>query len=255
MAKALTGAKQNRLGAIQAGYWGAFANVGVPGARDELNIIGPLKAANGSRRTPYFAPAAAPRFVVTKTSDARKLASMRLGDFFMTDVFSDDPKKIEVGLNLWHGPTGWTRPQGKLGLDGKPALYEWTFKWGEPTNKFIGNLYWLFEPAKIRGAMAALGGNEWDGEKLMWDATKDLYEPYSTDMVVPPIVFPTDRSSKLGETKQILSDYMLEGIASFITGERDVATQWNAFLKEIDDLGFQTYLSAVQNAYNAMYKK
>ena len=255
VARALTGSPTgNRVGAIQAGYWGPFVNLGVPGAREEMNPIAPFKGVDGSRRTPFFRPIAAPRFVITTGPEEKVLAAMRLGDFHMTNPWSGDPDDLEIGLNIRYGPNGWIVPEGKLGLNGEPAVFEWTFMWQEPTNLNFAGLNSLFQPQQVHGTMAALGGDRWDGEKIVWDATRDMYEPYSVDMVVPPVVFPGDRASELGELKQILTDYMDENIANFIIGERDAATEWGDFLDELETLGFSTYLSAVQEAYDAAYK-
>ncbi|MGL1894498.1 MAG: extracellular solute-binding protein [Spirochaetaceae bacterium] len=241
------------VGAIPAGAPGPFINSALPGPRDEYNAIAPLTQVNGDRpRTPYFKPKALPRFVIT--SEAKNLeAIVRLGDLLMIDPFSGKPGDLEMGLNVWYGPNGWTKPaDGVKGNNGSQALYEWAFSFNDPTNLNFANLPGLFSQKLKKGSMVAKKG--FDLETLLWNVTEEKYEPYSDPVFVPPVIINNDDVSEAGEIKQILMDYMKENNAKFVMGIRDLDTEWDTYQEELITLGLNRYVGMVQTAYNRQYK-
>lgn len=253
-AKTLTsGPDGNRVGFVQAGALGPVAELSKPGARDEFVALEPLKSVDdGVKRTPFFNPDATNRFIISSTCSNVE-AAIRIGDLLMTDPFTGDADDLEIGLNVWYGPNGWLVPEdGILGLNGEQSWYAWDFSFTEPTNKNFANLGNLFGTSLKKGVMAAKDA-DYDHEKILWEATEDLYEPHSVPTIIPKIVVNGDVAGQYGETKQILSDYIANNLATFVMGTRDLS-EWDTFVDELDAMGLEWFVDETQKAYDAMYK-
>jgi len=93
-------------------------------------------------------------------------------------------------------------------------------------------------------------------EKILFDATK-LYEPYRPDYteVLPPLVFSEEQSSELADLEATILDYVKQMNARFITGDADLETEWETYLKTLEDMNLERFIQIYQDAYDFKYKK
>lgn len=252
--KALTGsAEGNRVGMIQSGGLATVVDLSEAGARDEYVAIEPLKSVNdGIRRTPLFKPDASNVFSITSSCENIE-AAVRLGDLLMIDPFEASGDNMETGLNIWYGPNGWRVPEnGTLGLNGEPAWYEWNFDFAVPTNINYANLSSLFSTVRKKGLLAT-GDGSFNHEKLLWDSTKELYEPHGVDVTIPLIIVESEISKQYNQTKSNLRNHMKDSFAAFVSGKRPLE-EWETFIGELEGMGLNWYVGETQKAYDKMYK-
>jgi len=171
----------------------------------------------------------------------------------MIDPFIEDGSNLETGLNIWYGPNGWKLPEeGALGLNDELAWYEWTFDFGVATNINYANLSSLFSTLNKKALMAKKR-TSFDHEKILWDATKEYYEPHGVDIIIPLIIVPNHLSRQYNQIKINLRSHMKDNLAYFVNGDRPL-DEWDLFLDELESIGINWYVGETQKAYDKMYK-
>lgn len=72
--------------------------------------------------------------------------------------------------------------------------------------------------------------------------------------VIPKLIYTTDESNSVSEISSVLSSYVNENIASFVTGAKDIDESWDGYLEELNNIGLEQYLEIEQTVYDRMYK-
>lgn len=93
-------------------------------------------------------------------------------------------------------------------------------------------------------------------EKLLYEETKEKYEPYKPDddMVVPPLYFNEEQSAELAEIESTIQNYVDETNARFISGDEDIEKGWDKYLETLDSMNLGRYIEIYQEAYDTKYK-
>lgn len=72
--------------------------------------------------------------------------------------------------------------------------------------------------------------------------------------VVSYLPLTVEESEQIADIKTTLSTYLPESIAAFLSGSRDIDNEWEAYLAELDQIGYQEVLETYQVAYDRLYK-
>lgn len=147
-------------------------------------------------------------------------------------------------------------PEGMVGLDGGPAKYEilnlyspepqnhdWQDVWRAATDDFL--LSRAFDADVDLYSSEGL-------EKMLYQASKELYEPYAdtTDIVLlDDQKFTADETANVSVTAVEVEKIIKESTVAFITGARDIDTEWDSYKESLDNAGLQDLLSAYRTAY------
>ncbi len=147
----------------------------------------------------------------------------------------------------------WAKP-GEIGLNGKPAIYTTMISWGEQKP----NTTWNQIAPTYRTAAHRLGQtstDEWDLEVILYEGSAPYYD-YAppVDEVVPPLVIPTDVASEYNELRTVLWSYVDEMFARFVTGDVDIDSGWDGYVRELKNIGLDKFLEIAQAAYDSKYK-
>ncbi|MCQ6560662.1 extracellular solute-binding protein [Paenibacillus mendelii] len=240
----------NRVGAFSAGALSSAMDIGSPGARDEFIALPPLKNAEGKRITPYMEPVGSPAYVITKYAD-NPVTAFRLGEAMLTDYAADLEWR-----NFFYGPEGvtWEKAkEGDIGLNGKPALWRWLYIFGQPTDQSWGTLNILYASVDDKGTLAT-ASEGFDQERILFDSSVNDYQPNRVSMVPPPLYFKTDEAMAIAEPKTQILRFVEESIFKFVTGAKNLDSDWDAYLKELDKLGAKGYMNTLQTVYDRQYK-
>ncbi|MBP1990334.1 extracellular solute-binding protein [Paenibacillus eucommiae] len=250
-APALTGGPDgNRVGAFAAGALSNGVDIANPGAREEFAALPPLKDSKGERKTPYIKPGAFPALVISKSAKNPE-AAFRMGDSFLTD-FTED----EEWREFFVGPEGkgWKKAgSGDIGLDGKPAVWIELTSHGSLGNESWGVASRLYEPARNKANLAVQPGI-FNQESILYSASVNNYMPYQVDVVVPSVYYTEEEAQSMSEIKNQINRYVEENIFKFVTGEKDIEKNWDAYLKDLNKFGLENYIKTVQTAYDRQYK-
>lgn len=175
--------------------------------------------------------------------------------------WADGGYKAEVTLQSQAGPenVGWKKPaEGTLGINGKPALYEkitWT---GDSVQNYhLENIMLANRTRDYRDGQAVVGGDPYltqTGEPRRYRDTETYYEPYASDMQIPILMYTQEESDELAIIQTGLTDFLKENMVAFMTGNKSLDSDWDAYAAEFENLNVSRALEIMQTAYDRQYK-
>ncbi len=237
------------VGTYAAGHLGMGVDPWVNEERaNKYEPVPPLKGPAGEQVTPYWPNRgmSGSYAITNKATEEEAIAFMELLDWHYSQ---------EGSVSSWFGPIeeGWTwASAGDLGIDGRPAIW----KVLESSSADIQtDLTW--EPIFYMPETLFLG---WassqdiyttDGyERRLYLATKDYYEPYKPENIPPTGMYMTQEDSDTYSKLVVSIQSQVEtNTAAFITGEKDIDEEWDAYVAGFDDLQLDEYLAILQKYY------
>jgi putative aldouronate transport system substrate-binding protein len=246
------------VGLVSAGSAGNWPNAEENPHFLALAMIAPFKGPDGIQYTPYTAYA--PNLIGNITSAAKDpdLAFKFLDKFYDHEVsmltyfgekevdWTEDPAKME----------GWTNAYLETGIFSKPSMrHDMVIDlWVNPNNKTwhgFTPLYWSEEFGLGR---VNIKKESYDGSNPVNALSATHYQLYVNKWpahVIPQIKFSVDEAARTSGPITNINEYVKQSIAEFVTGIRDINsdTAWNAYLRELDNMGLQQWLTAAQTAY------
>ena len=220
--------------------------------------IAPLEGPSGLKQVTYFKHSGigSRSFTLTKTCKYPE-AALRWADFFYT---------FEGTLTSQFGFEGkdWVRAEkGDIGLNGEPALYKILTSYSsEPQNLDWQDVAIGYRPSVFRLGEATdpnvdVGAPE-GLEALLIEETKRNYEPHPQKAgnydVLPAIKLLEQESSDIQTITVELGKYIEEMRVAFITGGKDIDKHWDEYIKGLENLGLEKYLTVYRGAYDRQYK-
>lgn len=236
-----------RLGSIAAATLGSFTQVaGGSNRYQEYQPVPPLIGPTGLQQIPWsrngrFGPGA---YLITSACQHAE-AAFGYGDFLLS---------FDATMNNGFGMKGtdW-RPaeSGEIGLDGQPALFAMLRPWGSDPNTYMSTAP-MYQTSTIR--LGVLDDPTAPMEKWLYEWSDQLYAPYGVvDKVLPLLAFTAEQSKDISQLTPVLESYVDQAFAEFVTGKRNLDSDWDAYLTELDHLELSKFLSIYQDAYNAKY--
>lgn len=182
-------------------------------------------------------------------------AALRWADYFYT---------LEGHLSSNYGPDAgedWILdPEGKLGMNGEPALYEIINTYSAEAQNHDWQdltLNSMSDPVRLGQAMDTdVDPYSPEGlEKLLYDVSKELYESYSqnTGLIDPSELKVTAEEKNSVSTVAVEAEKVLgESQVAFITGVKDIDSDadWEAYLADVEAVGISQLLEVYQTAYD-----
>lgn len=158
-----------------------------------------------------------------------------------------------------HGTKGvdWKDPD-----PGKPALYESLgYKplvqyinpiWGTVQNHQWGEVHPTARTFDMYGGVV-WDGNPYDSQYMTAQAVPD-YKGKVPKETVQKLIYTPEEADQIAEITATLTTYRDEATVAFITGTRPL-TDWDNYLKDLENIGVEKYLEVAQKAYDRMQKK
>ncbi|WP_240669970.1 extracellular solute-binding protein [Actinoplanes solisilvae] len=246
-----------RLGSVPVLWPGIFVQLGSKDGRDkQYDAVPPLTGPAGKSYTGYNNPTSLGyTFMLTnKSSKEARVAALKMLDYMYTD-------EGQTIVNAGPEGVGWVKPGPEdVALD---ETVKPTWK-AVPDTQRPKNVNWnalgqYNVTLALRNAQAVPKDiYAEDGlERRLFEATK-LYEPHvDKALVFPEAQVWADQSSvsELATLKTNLDSYINQGELAFITGQKNIDTDWDAFVKGLDGVGLPRYLELNQKAYDQFKSK
>ncbi|XVU22864.1 extracellular solute-binding protein [Actinoplanes sp. CA-054009] len=247
----------NNPAAVQLGsspvLWpGIFVQLGSKDGRDKhYDAAPPLTGPSGKSYTGYNNPTSTGyAFMLTnKSSKEARIAALKMLDYIYTD---------EGQLITNSGPegVGWTKPGPQdiaLDTNVKPTWLP-VPDTKRPKNSNWNSLSQYNVTLALRNAQAVPKDiySEEGLERRLFQATQQ-YEPHVDKAKVFPeaqIWTEPGEVSELATLKTNLDSYVSQGQLAFITGKKNIDTDWDAFVQGLDGVGMKRYLEINQKAYD-----
>lgn len=228
-----------------------------PDLYKEYAALAPLAGPDGTRLTTYY-----------------KYSAISSGNFMITD-HCKDPATALKWVDFFYSSKGdlcsqygadegtdWVmNPEGKVGLNGEPALYEILNAYsGEPQNHDWQDIGIRVAPEAYRLGQATDPDVDPYGEegleKLLYDASKEEYAPYGQDEqkadldVLPEMKMSSDETSAISTVNVEVEKIISESQVAFITGAQDLDSGWNTYKDSLQKAGLEDLLKTYQTTYD-----
>ncbi|MFI5896108.1 extracellular solute-binding protein [Actinoplanes sp. NPDC051513] len=241
-----------QLGSAPVLWPGIFVQLGSKDGRDkQYDAVPPLTGPSGKSYTGYNNPTSTGyTFMLTnKSSKEARIAAIKMLDYIYTD-------EGQVIVNTGPEGVGWVKPgAGDVALD-KTVKPTWKPITGPDVPK---NIAWQAlgqynVTLALRNAQAVPEDiySEAGLERRLFEATKQ-YEPHvDKAQVFPEAQIWADETavSEMATLKTNLDSYVSQGVLAFITGTKNIDTDWDSWVQGLDGLGMKRYLELNQNAYD-----
>jgi len=242
------------MGFTQAGWPGMFIdwNTGNSNRWKEYVPVAPLKGPSGLQQSPQNPYGFGTTGAALITKDCKyPEAAYRLIDVMYS---------YEATMRSVYGRPGieWEEadPDAEsISGEGSPR-YNVLVAWSEQEQ----SITWQQAAPTFRSTQFRLEWQQYNPadplERLLYQWSRDLYAPYGKpDMEVPPLVFTSEQSQKLGTLSTALTTFTDQKFAAFVTGQEDVNTGWDQYLADLKTNGLDEFLAIYQAAYDAKFKK
>ncbi|WP_350277596.1 extracellular solute-binding protein [Kribbella sp. HUAS MG21] len=238
------------LGSVPVLWPGIFVQLDSKDGRDkQYDAVPPLTGPEGKSYTGYNYPSSTGyTFMLTnKASKEAQVAAIKMLDW----IYSDEGRAVSL-----MGPenVGWRKPKaGEIGLEGAPAWYRFS---GDKQPKNLSwdamaqyNITLAFRNSQVVPKDIYSG----DGlERRLFEATKQ-YEGHEDKAQWFPqtSVWPDPSlSGELATLQTNLNNYVNQNQLAFITGSKNIDTEWDAYVKGLESTGMPRYLEINQQAYD-----
>ena len=247
----------NNPAAVQLGsspvLWpGIFVQLGSKDGRDkQYDAVPPLTGPEGKNYTAYHNPTSTGyTFMLTnKSSKEARIAAIKMLDY----IYTDEGQTI---VNSGPEGVGWVKPgPSDVALD---TTVKPTWKpvpdSTRPKNVNWNSLGQYDVTLALRNAEAVPEDvySEEGLERRLFQATQQ-YEPHLDKSQVFPEaqIWPDEASvSELATLKTNLDSYVSQGELAFITGTKNIDSDWDSWVQGLDGVGMKRYLQLNQQAYD-----
>lgn len=226
-------------------------------AANEYRYFEPITGPEGVCFTNYNAVAPKATFLVTAECENVE-AAFRLGDLMLSKDHSIITRWGEQGVDWEYyenledkgayvsayteefdisictfNATFWSEAQNKALRQNGPFIREYSIAAG------IGKLPEAMTPYILTNGASQMAYNT--GE-------------YWPEEVVPVLIYTEDELARVNDKLMALTARVDEITAAFLAGNLDIDSEWDAFQKELKDIGIDEVLEVIQGVYDRMYK-
>lgn len=239
------------LGSAAGGHVGLFIDINNEERYHKYEMMLPLEGPSGYRGLPYAksVSVSGAHFVITDACKNPEVA-IQIADLFSSEEWA---VRGQVGVQ---GIEWDYADEGTFGMDGvTPAKYKnlpfdkpsqvknawwWTYRGMEPDWKVLfqtdGD---IMDPSNFESRLYA------DTMKL-----KEFAPDVDT---MPPLIYSGDDNNTITQLSTAIGDYAKISIVEFIIGKRDIDKDWDNYLADLEQLGYQDMIQLIQKTYDAKY--
>jgi putative aldouronate transport system substrate-binding protein len=226
----------------------------------DLSIVPPLEGPNGVRQTAVRELITAPeRFSITSSCEYPEIAMKWVDYLYSWEGSQNSTYGPELPADATEQKGWFVPPAGSVGIGGDEAVFglhnipddhpnaikTWTKQiapWYQPIEWHSGQIYNPELPSSVT-------------ERMYYDATTE-YEPYKQDKSVEvngtPIFFMTpENNAAILEFKNAINTYVLQAQAEFVTGVRNLDTDWDSYVADLENYGLSQYIELYNQEYQA----
>jgi putative aldouronate transport system substrate-binding protein len=223
----------------------------------EMWMIPPFKGPDGLAYSPYtgFVPNNT-TFITSKARD--KDLAFKVMDSMLDNTISIIQRFGEEGIDWSRKPEDLAKDSNayvSMGIYPSLSIVEMTDIWNAPSNKYWHNQgprYASMQQGNTRGSLMA--PYKPDSYAAMVNGYNYQYnlDAHPAHILPSPLKYTTTEAEQNIEAIVNVQEYVLQAVAEFITSARDINndTAWNNYLRDLNNMGLQTWLNTAQAAYD-----
>ena len=238
------------LGCSPAGHVGMLLDINNVPRYIQYAMMLPLEGPNGYRAIPYTKSVSVSggMFMITDACKHPEIA-IQIADLFSDPIWTLQGQVGTRGIEWDYAD------EGTLGMDGvTPAKYK--FLQYQTPAQVVDAWWWTYRGMEIdwknliqTDPDAIMDPANFES-RLAFETSKLL--PFAADVdPIPTLRFTNDDSTTYNQLNTAIGDYAKIAITEFITGERSIETDWDAYLKDLDNLGYGRMIELIQKTYDA----
>lgn len=221
----------------------------------EMEMIEPLKGPAGIQYTPYSEYTPGQELMILASTDKLDMA-LKFADQFFDHDTSIIERFGEEGVDWTRDPATLaehTNAYIEAGLYDGLSLLVTSTVWADNQNQTWRN-------HGPRYASLEMGNTVYDfstGNAFNPDDPTQLnakcYELYYTkhpEKVLPTLKYTLEEAEQIQDQLTTIPDFVKQSLAEFVTGARDAESDWDSYLKELDNMGLQQWLETAQASYD-----
>jgi putative aldouronate transport system substrate-binding protein len=251
------------LGSATVGHLAVAVELGQEDGRDTgYDAVPPLTGPSGYSSTSYTFPSApgATFMLTNKASEKDQVAAIKMLDYIFTDQGQMEGQFGEEGVD-WAPPAEGdvalnpeVEPMYNTNLESEEESEE-----DEPRNSSWGALAQYNNTRAFRDAQV-VPKDSYDPagyERRLQEAT-DLYAGKEDQSQIYPFwaVWPDPASaSEVASMQTNIDNYVSQNSMAFITGSKNIDTEWDAYVQGFQGLNLPRYLEILQTAYDKSDQK
>lgn len=221
----------------------------------DYDIIAPLKGPQGLAYSPKNVSRANGRWFITKDA-ADPQTCLRVGDLgYRRDIsirarygkpenVITDPKELEAG--------GWTNSYKEMGIVDHLQLRINVNINATSTNEYWTDIFSRYMPEEFDLSYSAIVENDDTTSTVSTFHGKNyLYNVNAhPEHLLPLIKYTPQELDQVNDIKENINNYVSANVAQFILGGRNIETEWDAYVQELEKMGLATYLEVTQAVYD-----
>lgn len=246
----------NLVGMISIGSHGTWTSTATNKNFLEMEMMPPLAGPKGVAYTPYVILDPKQTFFVTSKCENVDLA-IELADLFYESDVSITARYGEKGVDWTDDPAvcdEYTHATIVLGVNDSVDIAIYNNIWPNQSDKYWKNINPRYAPKGFLGVTTIEDNLKANfktnpATQTTPDNLKYYYGKWPEN-ILPNLKFTEEEIERSSEPNALVTSYVKQSMAEFITGVRDVEKDWDAYLKEMEMIGLQEWIDCAQAAYD-----
>ncbi len=241
---------------VAACWWNCVGTDTGEGSRcREYTGLSPLEGPNGVRISPWSSVGVQMGDSVITTACEDPVPLFKMLDYMLSDEGTLRAQRGEEGVD-------YSIPEeGKLGINGKPAIYHVLNATGgsagtEEEVTYMSNLFPSNRTSDFRLGEEADYDNpetQWAQEPRLYNESAKYFAPYANEhQMYPSVNLTSEEAEAINFMATQINDYAQENAVLFLSGEKSF-DEWDAYVAEFDNLKLDEYMELRQLAYTRQY--
>lgn len=254
--KATLNNETNIVGFVSMGSLGNYPEAATNPNFLEMELIEPLTGPEGICYTPYMENSPQQEMFIFSSSDKVDLA-IRFADEFFDPYTSIVVRDGEEGVDWTSDPEvlkDMTNGYVEAGLYDAVQMAVYGDIWATNNAQTWHNINPRYSDLKKNNTTAECTKEEYDPDDTSQIPVKSMVYYYDKhpEHVLAPLHYTVDEVSEIQDALVNIPSYVNQTMAEFITGAKNLESDWDAYLGELNNMGLEQWLIYAQDAYERL---
>lgn len=253
--KATVNAETNIVGMVVSNSIGTWADADNNANYKEMAMMSPLAGPDGVRYTPYHPTSATQCMFIFSDSDKVDLA-VKFADEHYNEYSARIIRYGQEGIHWTTDPEvleDLTNAFVEMGYFEKITMGIIHNMWNENGNyiwRNVGPRYMSRETASTWVEIKE--GKEYNpySQYNMNGWNLKYYGGKYPEYILPALKYTSEETEQILDTLTNIPDYVMQSMAEFITGTKDIENDWDEYLSTLENMGLSIWLSTAQISYD-----